>query len=217
MKIVAGFLGVMLMSLVCFVPVSAGSFGLSPASVAVILNSGESKVLQFKVVGYSGLVVVNSENMPVTITPSSFNAVAGSSVPITIKCNSDAVSGSYSGKIVFLAKSGGNVQSGIKALCNLTVNGSSSGGSSSGTGGIAGELSSPSFSSPLPLANPASAIATIPDVINKDNGENDIILNNVAETKTGFNFLFFSLAVVAGLLLAGLLFVGYKWIQKTKI
>jgi hypothetical protein len=144
MKIIVGLL-LVVVSFTCFTPTSASSFGLSPASIGTELVRGESKTFQFTVIGYDGLVEVSSEDMPTIVIPSSFIAVNGSPMTITIKCNDAANSGVYNGRIVFLAKSGGNVMAGIKAICNLTVLGADSdivlttivtgGGSSGGSGG----------------------------------------------------------------------------------
>jgi hypothetical protein len=114
----------LLLVLLCFfisTPVSAGSFGISPVMANIQIEKGAFADLKFTIIGYSGLVEISSENMPVTISPKSVNAVDSLPITVTVKCNDDAIPGLYNGKLVFLAKSGNSVQSGIKVLCNLTV------------------------------------------------------------------------------------------------
>jgi hypothetical protein len=84
--------------------------------------------------------------MPVTVSPSSVTAVAGTPISVIISCNSDANPGAYDGRIKFLAKSGGSVLAGINVICNLIVAGASanvsltttvvSGGGDGGGGGF---------------------------------------------------------------------------------
>jgi hypothetical protein len=104
-------------------PVYANSFGITPSKVSTQLGVGQSADLKFTITGYNGLVEVYPENMPVTIFPTTFNVIDSSLVTVSVKCNNDAVSRNYDGRIVFLAKSGDSVQSGIKTICNLTVTG----------------------------------------------------------------------------------------------
>lgn len=120
MKIAIGLLLVCLLCLIA-VPVGASSFGLSPAIISIQFHRGNSSTFYFTVSSYSGLVEISSEGMPVTVTPSSVNVIAGSPIAVIVGCNSDAISGIYDGRIKFLAKSGGNVLAGINVICNLTV------------------------------------------------------------------------------------------------
>jgi hypothetical protein len=124
MKIVMGLL---LACFMCFVsmPVDAGSFGLSPAIVSANINAGASKSFQFTISGYNGLVEISAESMPVNIVPSSITVIAETPITVTIICNNNATTGTYDGRIKFLAKSGNSVLSGINVICNLTIEGSS--------------------------------------------------------------------------------------------
>jgi hypothetical protein len=112
-----------LVFLLTTVGIFASSFGVSPYMVNPQVEKGSSTDLKFTVIGYNGLVEITSEDMPVTISPKSVNVVDGLPITVTVKCNDDAIPGLYNGKLVFLAKSGDSVQSGIKVLCNLTVTG----------------------------------------------------------------------------------------------
>jgi hypothetical protein len=124
MKVIMGLL---IACLFCFmsVPVEASSFGISPAVISVKAIQGGSSTFFFTVSSYTGLVEITSEGMPVTISPSSVNAVAGTPISVVISCNSNANPGTYDGRIKFLAKSGNSVLAGINVICNLIVAGAS--------------------------------------------------------------------------------------------
>lgn len=103
--------------------VFAGSFGLSPYMVNTQIVAGQSVNLQFTVSGFSGVVEISAENMPVEISPKAIDVVDGSVINLKLICSSDVASGQHNGMLVFLAKSGSSVQSGIRVPCVLTVNG----------------------------------------------------------------------------------------------
>ena len=219
MKIIIGLLLAFSLCLVA-IPAQAASFGLSPAMVDYQIAKGSSKTMEFTVVGYSGVVEISSESMPVSVSPASVSAVAGSKISVTIKCNDDAADGLYEGKIVFLAKSGNSVMSGIKVRCNLTVGNSTSpanysggSGSSSGTSGYVVSTDNPALSnggviSPLPSTSPS----LIEDMRNQ--GKTSLPVQTGAENN--FNFVLIALIVVSGLLLIGAFFVGFNWMQQRK-
>jgi hypothetical protein len=125
MKILIGLLLACFISLIS-IPVNASSFGLSPAIVGTTLGGGASKTFQFTVSSYSGLVEISSEGMPVTVTPLSITVVDGVPITITVRCNDGAGTGTYDGRIKFLAKSGSSVLAGINVICNLVVSGGNS-------------------------------------------------------------------------------------------
>jgi hypothetical protein len=117
--------------LACFMclvsmPVNASSFGLSPAVISTTLGGGFSKSFQFIVSSYSGLVEIGTEGMPVTVTPISITVVEGEPITVVVKCNDGASSGTYSGRIKFLAKSSSSILAGINVICNLVISGGNS-------------------------------------------------------------------------------------------
>jgi hypothetical protein len=124
MKIIISLL---LICSVCLMatPVDASSFGISPAIISLKAIQGSSSTFPFIVSSYSGLVEISSEGMPVTISPSSVNAIAGQPIQVVISCNGNANLGTYDGRIKFLAKSGGSVMAGINVICDLIVAGGS--------------------------------------------------------------------------------------------
>ena len=217
-KIIVGLLAALVLCLVT-IPAQAASFGLSPATVDYQITKGSSKTVEFTVVGYSGTVEISAESMPVSVSPMSVNAVAGSRITVTIKCNSDAIDGLYEGKIVFLAKSGTSVMSGIKVRCNLTVGGSSSPATygektaSSNIGGNdgGGNVVSTADSTFAPLTSSEN-------MRNKEKGLLSSIQSQSpsGENKTEFNFVMFALIVVSGLLFIILLFIGFRWMQQRR-
>jgi hypothetical protein len=215
MKIIIGFLLALVLCSVA-IPTQAASFGLSPAMVDYQITKGSSKTMEFTVVGYSGTVDISVENMPVSVSPASISAVAGSKITVTIKCNDDAVDGLYEGKIVFLAKNGNSVMSGIKVRCNLTVGNSSSpvtygggsGGSSSGSSSGVSVLPGVLVNAPSVVSSSTSVSGSLTD--DKEKGSSSSVLS---EEKYNFNWLLFVEIIVAGLLFFGLFVVGYKWMQ----
>jgi hypothetical protein len=216
-------IGLLLAFSLCLVsnPAQAASFGLSPAMVDYQITKGSSKTMEFTVVGYSGTVDINAESMPVSVSPASVSVVAGSKIVVTVKCNDDATDGLYEGKIVFLAKSGNSVMSGIKVRCNLTVGNSSSPAKYSGSGSSAGSSGNSVGSSAIgaipsspviaPLVSSTSLIQNI-----QNQGKETLPISSGATGNKEFNFIMFALIVCGGLLLAGLVFVGYRWMQQRK-
>jgi hypothetical protein len=117
------FTALLIAFFLCLIPstVQATSFGISPAMIDARVSHGGSSSLSFTVVGYTGTVEISVENMPVTLSQTIFNTVAGSKIVIIMKCQDSAIIGMHDGKIVFLAKSGNSVMSGVKVKCNLNV------------------------------------------------------------------------------------------------
>jgi len=230
MRILLGLVIALYICLVSF-PVQAGSFGLSPASVKIQMNQGTSQDLQFTIIGYDGLVEISSESMPVSVSPSSVTAKAGSNITVTLKCNSDAITGLYDGRIVFLAKSGNSVMSGIKVRCNLTVGnpplgavviGGSSAGSSGSSMGNSGSSSAGGSSTEVTGVTSSSSAAgsAIPSLASspavqstQDQGKETL---PVSATESKFNYVTFGLIVVSGLTVFVLGFFGYRWIRRKK-
>lgn len=217
MKVILGILLVFSLCLVAL-PLQAASFGLSPAIIDCQIAKGESKTFDFTVVGYSGTVDISSESMPVTISPASVNVIVGSKVAVTIKCNSDATDGLYEGKIVFLAKSGNSVMSGIKVKCNLKVGNSSSPivykeeSSSASTldNGIVVSPGAPVNVSSLSSSSSNSVVAE--EKYNTDYAKGKML----GQEENSFNWLFFAIVIVAGLLFFVLFIIGYRWIQRMR-
>ena len=212
-KIIVGLLAALVLCLVT-IPAQAASFGLSPATVDYQITKGSSKTMEFTVVGYSGTVEISSESMPVSVSPASVSAVAGSKITVTIKCNDDAADGLYEGKIVFLAKSGNSVMSGIKVRCNLTVGGSSSPATYAGKPVSSGEVSSVD---PLGLGG-VSANPGVPVNISSSSLEEqkDVLQSTLGNKTNDFNFVMFALIVVSGLLFVVLVFIGFRWMQQRR-
>jgi hypothetical protein len=121
----AGILLAVLWSCLLTVGVSASSFGLNPYKVDVQVEAGQSTEVVFTVSGFSGIVEVNVEDLPIKIDTESFEVFDGSRINLTIRCDADIAPKLYTGKLVFLTKSGDSGQSGIKIPCSLTVNRSS--------------------------------------------------------------------------------------------
>ena len=117
-----GILLAVLWSCLLTVSVSASSFGLNPYKVDVQVEAGQSTEVAFTVSGFSGIVEVSVEDLPIKIDTESFEVFDGSRINLTIRCDSDTVPKLYTGKLVFLTKSGDSGQSGIKIPCSLTVN-----------------------------------------------------------------------------------------------
>jgi hypothetical protein len=117
--------GLLLVLLVCLIPVGvyAAGFGISPYKVDTQVEVGQSTDVSFTVSGFSGTIEVNSENLPVEIIPKTVEVLDSSKINLKLSCDKNTTPSLYSGKLVFLAKSGDSVQSGIKVLCNLTVTG----------------------------------------------------------------------------------------------
>lgn len=115
----------LLVLLVCLIPMSvyAAGFGISPYRVDLEVETGQSVDVTFTISGFSGVIEVNSENLPVEITPKAIEVFDGSKINLKLSCDKNITPSLYNGKLVFLAKGGGSVQSGIKVPCNLTVKG----------------------------------------------------------------------------------------------
>lgn len=222
MKTIIGLLFALCLVTIPVIPSQAASFGLSPAMVDYQIEKGATKTIEFTVVGYTGTVDISSESMPVSVSPASVSAVAGSKIIVTIKCNEDATDGLYEGKIVFLAKSGNSVMSGIKARCNLTVGNSSSPATYGGKGGASSSGSSSGYvvSSDNPALDNGGGVVTpltsssslIDDM--KNQGKDSLPVPSGADNN--FNFVLIALIVVSGLLLIGAFFVGFNWMQQRK-
>lgn len=122
MKLVC-FLLIVLLS--CFVSASvfAAGFGISPYKVDAQIDTGQSVDLAFTVSGFNGTIEVGSENLPVEIAPKTVEVSDGSKINLKLSCGKNITPSLYSGKLIFLAKGGSSVQSGIKVPCNLTVKG----------------------------------------------------------------------------------------------
>jgi hypothetical protein len=218
-KIIIGLLMGLSMCLFA-VPAQAASFGLSPAMVDFQIVKGSSKTMEFTVVGYSGSVEISAEDMPVSVSPASVSAVAGSKITLTIKCNEDATDGLYDGRIVFLAKSGNSVMSGIKVRCNLTVGNSSSPASYGGGGGSSGVVSLPSpvlppiSVSPSAVDSGGSGSTVKTEIVIPNGNEGQKENNNIVSSSASFNFATFGFVIFSGLLLVGAFIIGYRWMRQ---
>ena len=128
------FLTFILALLFCFVTVNvyAGNFGLSPYVVNTQVIAGQSTDVSFTVSGFNGVVEISSEALPAAISPRAVDVYDGSRINLTLSCSSDVSSGEHHGTLVFLAKSGNSVQSGIRVPCTLVVNGGSQNTNASG-------------------------------------------------------------------------------------
>ena len=221
MRILLGLLIAVIACLMAF-PAQAGSFGLSPAAIALQMDQGTSKTVQFMVIGYDGLVEISSENMPVSVSPSSITAKAGSSITVTVKCNSNATMGRYDGRIVLLAKNGNSVMSGIKVRCNLTVGNPSpsspiiGGGSSpSGMSGPAvpsGSSSTGGSSAVTGVTSSNSAIPPLSPSVSSNIQNQGKGASSVQTAESNFNYVTFGAIVISGLLLIVLGYLGYRWV-----
>jgi hypothetical protein len=116
----------LLVLLVCLIPttVYGAGFGISPYKVDAQVDTGQSVDLVFTVSGFNGAIEVSSENLPIEINPKTVEVSDGSKINLKLSCGKNITPSLYSGKLVFLAKGGSSVQSGIKVPCNLTVKGS---------------------------------------------------------------------------------------------
>lgn len=118
-------LTLLLSFMLCLITASAyaASFALSPYIVDTQITAGQSADLVFMASGFTGVVEISVENMPVDITPKAVDVRDGAQIRLKLLCSPDVASGTHKGTIVFLAKSGNSVQSGIRIPCTLTVNG----------------------------------------------------------------------------------------------
>ena len=140
------FLTFTLVLILCLITVNvyASSFGLSPYSVNTQLTAGQSTDVAFTVSGFAGVVEISVEDLPIAITPKAIDVQDGSRINLTLNCSADVPSGEHRGTLVFLAKSGGSVQSGIRIPCIITVNGGTRNTSSIIRGNVISEDPGPS-------------------------------------------------------------------------
>lgn len=131
--------------------VDAAAPSVHPSLVSLKISPGASEDVEFVVSGLDGTMLISSENLPITVSPSSVNVVQiGSSIKVTIKCNSVTPSVTQTGSIIFTPK-GGSSQSSIRVRCRLSV--SASGASSPAS---APPLSSPPTVPPSSLTTPVN-------------------------------------------------------------
>lgn len=211
----------LLIGLLCWssivISAQAASFGLSPAMIDLKMTPGSSQDLKFTVIGYTGKVDISLENMSAVslVSSSSVQAISGSDITVTVKCRNDALLGTYNGRMVFLAKSGSSVQSGIKVVCNLIVV-----ATENNVILQSGDSSSGSVSSSL--INDERKILVVSSGDSASGGVSiPISSSEISETKndvvkSDFNFIFFGLVVLLGLVCVGAFFVGYRWMQRRK-
>jgi len=151
---IIGLLMVILFGFGLVMPISvdAAAPSVHPSLVSLKISPGASEDVEFVVSGLDGTMLISSENLPITVSPSSVNVVQiGSSIKVTIKCNSVTPSVTQTGSIIFTPK-GGSSQSSIRVRCRLSV--SASGASSP----------IPPVSSPLTIVpeKPPSSSSTTP-------------------------------------------------------
>ncbi len=109
----------MLLAVLVATPVSASSLGISPTGpLELNVPSNGEGTLDFTVIGVTGNLHIDLEDIPLSLTPSNVSVVNGQVVAVTIHGN--GTNNIYEGKIRFLATSGDNVAVGIKV--RLTVN-----------------------------------------------------------------------------------------------
>ncbi len=104
-------------------PVTAQSLQLSPASVEVDVPADGSSRVEFYVFDFAGDLEIGVENIPLTVEPDTVSVDAGpegSRVMVTLHGDEGLGSGTYEGRITFLARTGGMVAMGIKV--RATVN-----------------------------------------------------------------------------------------------
>lgn len=158
MRIKTKMIGLLIIALFGFglvmpMSVEAAAPSIHPSLVSLKISPGASEDVEFVVSGLDGTLLISSENLPITVTPSSVNVVQiGSNIKVTIKCNNVTPSVTQTGSIVFSPK-GGSSQSSIRVRCRLSV--SASGASSP---------ISPSSSPPMivPEKPPSSSVPSNP-------------------------------------------------------
>lgn len=109
---------------ICFIPASVEAVALtiSPLVLSEEISPGVSKDLEFTISGFDGILNINSENLPITLSPLQMTVTNGSKIKITLKCN-DVVSPSIRlGDIIFFAKdSAGRITNLVRVKCKLTI------------------------------------------------------------------------------------------------
>jgi len=122
------------------IPVSAGTgLGISPASLDITLDEGESGIWEFYAYYFSGTVNVEAVGIPISVSPNSFDVLSSpSALPITLT-NISPIAGVYTGYLRFTGLSANNtglaIQVDVSVLVTATVAAPASGGGGGGGGG----------------------------------------------------------------------------------
>jgi hypothetical protein len=106
------------------VALASDSFTVGPTSVNITTpQDGTGTVDVYITSNFDGKLIVGTENLPFTVEPKEINVTStdqNKKVHLSLKGNASAEQGQYSGKITFLAYSGGNVAYGVKIKANVT-------------------------------------------------------------------------------------------------
>lgn len=121
-RVIALFAAVILISL-CALPVLAQGLGISPPSVEFDVPGNGSAEVEFLVYDFTGDLEISLENIPLRVEPTTVPVTAkeeGTRVVLTFYGDESLGSEVFTGKIRFLAMTGGTVAMGIKV--RATVN-----------------------------------------------------------------------------------------------
>lgn len=102
-------------------PVNAGSFGISPSQVELQVPTDGMAQVEFKVHNFTGDIQIDTENIPLRISPSSASvSPENDEVILTFYGNGSSTSQTYEGKILFLTTSSEDeVKMGIKVKARV--------------------------------------------------------------------------------------------------
>jgi len=121
-KLVASLAAVVLV-LICAAPALAQGMGISPGTVEFDVPAEGTATVEFMVHDFTGDLQISLEDIPLTVEPDTVHVTASEDgTPIELTFYGDEALGSQviSGKIRFLALTGGTIATGIKV--RATVN-----------------------------------------------------------------------------------------------
>ena len=121
MRKLAASLAVMLV-LICAAPALSQGLGISPGVVEFDVPAEGSATVEFLVHDFSGDLEISLEDIPLTVEPETVHVIAsegGTPVELTFYGDPSLGSQVISGKIRFLALTGGTVATGIKVRATI--------------------------------------------------------------------------------------------------
>ena len=101
-------------------PAGAVSFGVSPASVEIDVESSGYGSAEFTIHDYSGEVQIYLEDIPLTVEPTTIEVTEGDVIEVRIFGDDSIGNETYEGKICLVGMFGGDVGAGVKV--NAIVN-----------------------------------------------------------------------------------------------
>ena len=131
MKRFVGLLIALLLVVLCAVPALAAGLSISPPSVEFDVPADGSTEVDFLVYDFSGDLEISLEGIPLRVEPTTVPVIAkeeGTRVVLTFYGDESLGSQVFTGKIRFLAMTGGTVAMGIKVRATITQTAAVAGG-----------------------------------------------------------------------------------------